>query len=399
MAFTTDDFNKIWASTSPLTPYEFSESQYKDGWNFIGGTPPSRQMWDFLQKNNDEKMQYLANNYLPLSGGTMTGDITVSSTDWKIKCNVDDKSLNFWAGSDWSKGAYLSLHGINHAQYPGWFRIYARDSNTSVELRGKPDGSLIWFGNSISVNNGGLILGQPSNAGWIIGNTETFSISNKYNNTEGAIDIRSSVNSYKTGAELSLYGTGHANQAKAGNFYLSAATGDGSIALEGKKDGTLTWDGQPLLPVGVVQAFAGSTTPAGWLLCDGSAVSRTTYAKLFAVIGTTYGAGDGSTTFNLPDLVDKFVEGSATAGTVKNAGLPNITGMVRPLDGILNINASYSGAFTTTSLDNPERTLEVGNFGNSVREVNFNASLSNSIYGNSTTVQPPALTMQYIIKY
>lgn len=76
MAITTDDFNKIWASTSPLTPYSFSASQYKEGWNFIGSTPPSRQMWDFLQKNNDEKMQYLLNhfdNYLPLSGGTLTG--------------------------------------------------------------------------------------------------------------------------------------------------------------------------------------------------------------------------------------------------------------------------------------------------------------------------------------
>ena len=78
MAFTIDDFNKIWASTSPLTPYEFSESNYKEGWYFIGGTPPSRQMWDFLQKNNDEKSQYLLNNfdnYLPLSGGTLTGDV------------------------------------------------------------------------------------------------------------------------------------------------------------------------------------------------------------------------------------------------------------------------------------------------------------------------------------
>ena len=75
MAFTTDDFEKVWASTSPLTPYEFIESQYKEGWNFIGGTPPSRQMWDFLQKQNDEKSEWLYNNKLDLSGGTMTGAI------------------------------------------------------------------------------------------------------------------------------------------------------------------------------------------------------------------------------------------------------------------------------------------------------------------------------------
>lgn len=63
MTVTKDDFGKVWASTSPLTPYAFSDAQYKEGWNFIGSTPPSRQMWDFLQKNNDEKMQYLLNHF------------------------------------------------------------------------------------------------------------------------------------------------------------------------------------------------------------------------------------------------------------------------------------------------------------------------------------------------
>lgn len=62
-------------------------------------------------------------------------------------------------------------------------------------------------------------------------------------------------------------------------------------------------------PAGAVQAFAMSTAPTGWLKANGDAVSRTTYAALFAVIGTTYGVGDGSTTFNLPDLRGEFVRG------------------------------------------------------------------------------------------
>ena len=62
-------------------------------------------------------------------------------------------------------------------------------------------------------------------------------------------------------------------------------------------------------PVGSVQYFASSTAPTGWLVADGSAVSRTTYSALFIVIGTTYGSGDGSTTFNLPDLRGQFVRG------------------------------------------------------------------------------------------
>lgn len=63
---------------------------------------------------------------------------------------------------------------------------------------------------------------------------------------------------------------------------------------------------------GVIQMFAGSTAPEGWLVCDGSAVSRTTYATLFAAIGTTWGAGDGSTTFNLPDLRGRSPIGAGT---------------------------------------------------------------------------------------
>lgn len=66
-------------------------------------------------------------------------------------------------------------------------------------------------------------------------------------------------------------------------------------------------------PVGGMIDFAGVAAPAGWLLCDGSAVSRTTYAALFAVIGTTWGVGDNSTTFNLPDLRRRVTIGSGGA--------------------------------------------------------------------------------------
>ncbi len=60
---------------------------------------------------------------------------------------------------------------------------------------------------------------------------------------------------------------------------------------------------------GLVLPFAGATPPAGWLECNGAAISRTSYAALFAAIGTTYGVGNGTTTFNLPDLRGEFVRG------------------------------------------------------------------------------------------
>lgn len=76
----------------------------------------------------------------------------------------------------------------------------------------------------------------------------------------------------------------------------------------------ITWLGEYIAQgwAGVIQMFGGSTPPAGWLLCDGAAVSRTTYATLFAAIGTTWGAGDGSTTFNLPDLRGRAPIGAGT---------------------------------------------------------------------------------------
>ena len=68
------------------------------------------------------------------------------------------------------------------------------------------------------------------------------------------------------------------------------------------------------LPVGVIQAYAGANTPSDWLFCDGSLISRTTYANLFTVIGESYGSGDGSTTFNLPDLRGRVPVGKDDMG-------------------------------------------------------------------------------------
>jgi len=75
---------------------------------------------------------------------------------------------------------------------------------------------------------------------------------------------------------------------------------------------TPTFGSGGLSPVGSMTMFAGSSAPSGWLLCNGNAVSRTTYASLFSVIGITYGSGDGSTTFNVPDLLGRVPMGAGT---------------------------------------------------------------------------------------
>jgi microcystin-dependent protein len=96
--------------------------------------------------------------------------------------------------------------------------------------------------------------------------------------------------------------------------YNATTDNNGRTGVTWKKisgNAPVYWEPSP--PIGSVVAYAGSVAPSGYLLCDGSAVSRSTYAKLFAIIGTTYGSGNGSTTFNVPDLRGRVAVG-------KNAG-------------------------------------------------------------------------------
>lgn len=156
------------------------------------------------------------------------------------------------------------------------------------------------------------------------------------------------------------------------------------------------------LPAGTIIPFAGNVVPAGFLVCNGAAVSRTTYASLFAAIGTLYGAGDGSTTFALPDYRGRVLQGaddSHAAGTYIAAGLPNITGRVGHFGYKAWNETGENGAFKYT------RQQLVGTFESGGNEdiyqfiEDFNATNSNSLYGGSSTVQPAAGSIQYLIKY
>ena len=148
------------------------------------------------------------------------------------------------------------------------------------------------------------------------------------------------------------------------------------------------------VPTGMISAF--NNVPEGWLQCNGAAVSRTTYAALFAVIGTKYGSGDGSTTFNLPNLHHKFIEGTNTqseVGQSVSAGLPNITGTLNPVCQTYGATAP-SGAFSSTTgggMTGYEFARMEANFV-------FDASDSSSTYGSASTVQPASLRLILCIK-
>lgn len=154
-------------------------------------------------------------------------------------------------------------------------------------------------------------------------------------------------------------------------------------------------------PVGMMAPYAGSAAPTGWLLCNAAAVSRTTYAGLFAVIGTTYGVGDGSTTFNLPDLRGRVPMGAGTGDATdatahalaSKAGTEGVT-----------LTAAQSGlpAHThTTNLATASDSGQTANFGGGTASVQgtkaTGANTSAAASAAHNNVQP-SLTVNYIIK-
>lgn len=111
-----------------------------------------------------------------------------------------------------------------------------------------------------------------------------------------------------------------------------------------------------VMPTGVVLPFAGNSSPAGWLACDGAAVSRTTYASLFAAISTSFGVGDGITTFNLPDLRGRFPRfndamfGGAAASRDTGRVHGSAQAQATAKNGLANAASSINGSGAASSI-------------------------------------------------
>tara|TARA_Y100001937_G_C7129416_1_gene336504 strand:- start:3051 stop:3671 length:621 start_codon:yes stop_codon:yes gene_type:complete len=118
--------------------------------------------------------------------------------------------------------------------------------------------------------------------------------------------------------------------------------------------------------VGTIKPWGKATAPDGYLLCDGSAVSRSTYADLFAVISTTYGAGDSSTTFNVPDLQGKFPQGkSGTTNLATTGGANTVTVAVtnnQAATNATNQTVTITGSIANTSLTTAQLASHDHNF-------------------------------------
>lgn len=175
-------------------------------------------------------------------------------------------------------------------------------------------------------------------------------------------------------------------------------------------------------PIGEITIWATSSAPTGWLVCDGSAVSRSTYSALFAIIGTTYGVGDGSTTFNLPNLKGRVVVGRDAADsdwdvlgetrgskthTLVEAEIPvhthSITINANTLDMVYNPQSYNSTYISGKDSDNngiiDGTTNTFGMALNFVTDHTHTASAGNAGSGSAHNNIQPSIVLNYIIRH
>lgn len=205
---------------------------------------------------------------------------------------------------------------------------------------------------------------------------------------------------------------------------IDATTAVAAGAIRADSIHTLTYDssdaifilhhGHSLNPPGFISAHGSSTVPPGWLLCDGTAVSRTTYADLFAIISTTFGTGDGSTTFNVPDLAGRVPVGVDGTTNRITTGVSGIDGLLGSAGGDQNVgahthtitdpghdhNINVDGSSNVGSANGFARsdltTLSITKANGAVSETT-GITVNSGGTGSSGNVQP-SLIVNYIIK-
>ena len=147
---------------------------------------------------------------------------------------------------------------------------------------------------------------------------------------------------------------------------------------------------------------AAGDVPSGWLLCDGSAVSRSTFADLFAVIGIAFGVGDGATTFNLPDMQQRFPLGQAASGTGVNVGdtggdIDHVHGLDTSSSAAL-IRPSAGSETMRSSLKTVPSWTPTDSLGSLTAIANAAITQATELTGDSDTANPPFLTVNYLVK-
>lgn len=213
-------------------------------------------------------------------------------------------NANFTAISNWANG---SVTNINFGTMDGVVTWSVTSNVLAQNISSTSTAGVITISSTGVLAAGKSILEVSSNAAQTTGDAGVKVVLLNASSSVPAL----LVENVGSGAALKI-DDGHLDMAH------TAAPGtpaSGSSALYFKTDGQLYAKDSGGLehvvgsPIGTVQSFAMESAPSGWLYCDGSAVSRTTYANLFSAIGTAHGSGDGSTTFNVPDYRGRFLRG------------------------------------------------------------------------------------------
>ena len=162
----------------------------------------------------------------------------------------------------------------------------------------------------------------------------------------------------------------------------------GEITVDTDTDALILHDGSAaggieIIPAGTIVAFGNATAPTGWLICNDAAVSRSTYARLFAVIGTSFGTGDGSSNFNVPDMRDRVPLGKGTNMDTMGAATTGIA----------------ASAVITTGSTTQSVSTSTGTFASSAKDSSTASAVTAvNTSGHTHTLTLPSQVVQYIIK-
>ena len=242
-----------------------------------------------------------------------------------------------------------------------YFRGNITDANAFIDVGAAGNTTLALFGNAdTNLGNVGI----------------TFNSANATSNV--GLKIYASGDNHSVGANSGLFVTTSNGRDLApigANTILQSITGASSTV-------TASQTVAPLIPPGAIIAWGSSSAPDGWHLCNDSAIARTTYAGLFAEIGTTYGVGNGSTTFNVPDLRDRLPLGAGSNNTI----------------GGETAQCAASGVVTTAS-GTAALTLTTASFAQSAKDSSTATAVTNATAGGHTHATTlPIQVVSYIIK-
>ena len=274
---------------NPITDTSLTAEQLKAAWDryTILRAAQLNGIFNSVSKFSKLNSDEIANAILSITGSEPTGNSSdeLAQALQLMRQEIETTSLTFKgyvSTSEPSSSTYTLVTGniwINSATMPTSFPVAAAsikqwDGTAWVNYGSTYTPADFDFFRNINDNEGYYWFGGM----WTVMSTDMSTTYFTLNQSTGKWEIKSSVK---------LPGTPTVGTAP-------------DVNDSSNKVATTGWARNLATPVGTIAAFGGTSAPSGWLVCDGSAISRTTYANLFDVIGTSYGSGDGSTTFNLP---------------------------------------------------------------------------------------------------